>query len=127
MIKNSISEYDFYPFKKRSETDEFELVWAVKNKAIVRHSNCHFNTDCFFTKMAPYNGYVAIHNSEIPIKWQGNYSADGLQDLNIHGGITYSKNEGIYTVFGFDCAHPYDEKNANLYFLADPGNADGSQ
>lgn len=34
-------------------------------------------------------GYVAIPAAEVPREWHGDYSADGLQYLHVHGGITY--------------------------------------
>ena len=39
---------------------------------------------------------------------------NGLQYLNIHGGLTFCKVFGNYTVFGFDCAHAGDENNPKL-------------
>lgn len=34
-------------------------------------------------------GYTSIPADEVPREWHGNYDADGLQYLSIHGGITY--------------------------------------
>jgi len=104
-------EYELcYPFCKRREDSEFEPVLVKDNKVIVK-------TNYMENYRAPYNGYVAIENSKIPKKWQGNYNADGLQYLQIHGGITFCEKHDNYTVFGFDCAHADDKENKRLYEL----------
>ena len=106
-------KYNFYPFNKEKISKHFELVKVWGNKAIIKKTAYigHYG------HRAPYNGYVVIPNSEIPRKWQGSYNADGLQYLQIHGGITYCEKEGKYTVFGFDCAHCDDAENPKLYKL----------
>lgn len=64
---------------------------------------------------APYYcGYCAIQKDQIPESWHGDYNADGLQYLRIHGGITYTEVRGDYVVFGFDCAHLHDDENPLL-------------
>jgi hypothetical protein len=66
---------NFYPFNH-------EGVEVIKdNKAILRCHNSHF---C---------GYVAFPFAQIPKKWWGNYNADALQYLSIHGGLTYAAIE----------------------------------
>jgi hypothetical protein len=59
-------------------------------------------------------GYVAIHKSKIPKEWRGWYDADGLQYLDVHGGITYAEVEGQYCIFGLDCAHYGDDENPDM-------------
>ena len=59
-------------------------------------------------------GYVVFKNDEIPESWIGNYDASGLQYLNVHGGLTYAKQEGDWSVFGFDCAHAHDDEDVKL-------------
>lgn len=39
-------------------------------------------------------GYAAFPADQIPKEWHGNYHADGLQYLAIHGGITYCEVGG---------------------------------
>ncbi len=77
-----------------------------------RKDLCVIKNDSLFSKH--YCGYVVFHNRNIPKKWQGNYDADALQYLSVHGGITYCEKVGNYTVFGFDCAHYSDEDNHQL-------------
>lgn len=36
-----------------------------------------------------YCGYVALRTKDIPRSWHGDFNADGLQYLSIHGGITF--------------------------------------
>ena len=67
-----MNKIDFYPFNY----DGFKDIRG--NKVVVRHDFGH------------YCGYVALEESKIPKKWHGNYNADALQYLNIHGGITLS-------------------------------------
>ena len=59
-------------------------------------------------------GYCSIPKNEIPGEWQGDYDADALQYLKIHGGITYCHVDGEMVVFGFDCAHAGDEGRLDL-------------
>jgi hypothetical protein len=51
----------------------------------------------------------------VPKEWRGWYDADGLQYLDVHGGITYAEVEGQYCIFGLDCAHLDDEENPDMY------------
>lgn len=103
-------KYNFYPFNRKGE---YDLILVKDNKAVIRvqASFSPFKAPI----RAPFNGYVVFHKKDIPKAWWGNYSADALQYLNIHGGITYCKKEGNYIVFGFDCANVYDEKNTKLF------------
>lgn len=39
-------------------------------------------------------GYCAFHSIEVPDEWHGNYSADALQYLAVHGGLTYGEVHG---------------------------------
>jgi hypothetical protein len=59
-------------------------------------------------------GYVAFPAAETPADWSGNYDADALQYLAIHGGLTFAEREGDWCVFGFDCAHSGDKDNERL-------------
>ena len=59
-------------------------------------------------------GYVAIENYKLPTAWIGDYTPDNLELLNVHGGLTYGRDQGDCTVFGFDCAHYADEGNPDL-------------
>ena len=88
---------NYYPFNSEL------LVIASGNIAVIKSTLGH------------YCGYAAIKNTMIPKSWQGNYDADALQYLNIHGGITFCEKEGEWTVFGFDCAHAGDKNNHKLY------------
>ena len=88
-----MNKYDFYPWNDEN------LVLSKDNKAVWKHPR--FGHLC---------GYVALRKEQIPEEWWGNYYADALQYLNIHGGITYCEVEGNYVVFGFDCAHLDDDK-----------------
>lgn len=59
-------------------------------------------------------GYCAIPKAEVPKEWHGDYDADGLGFLNVHGGITYCQMNGADVVFGFDCGHLHDEEDSRL-------------
>lgn len=59
-------------------------------------------------------GYVILKDRQIPRSWKGNYNADALQYLNIHGGLTYAEWHGYLNVFGFDCDHYNDRENPAL-------------
>lgn len=91
------NEKNFYPFNHRN--------------AMVDGNRCVVGTG-----IGHFCGYVAIPANAIPKQWQGDYNADGLQFLAIHGGITYAavSSDGDWAVFGFDCAHAGDESNASL-------------
>ena len=102
--------YNFYPFNRKGDHD---LVLVKGNKAVTRVKASH--SPLRAPIRAPFNGYVVFHKKDIPKSWWGGYSADALQYLNIHGGITYHRKEGNYVVFGFDCAHLDDEKNTKLF------------
>jgi len=89
---------DFYPFN-------FMGALIEGNKVVLRT-----------TKRLPghYCGYVAFPKKSVPPEWHGNHDADGLQYLNIHGGLTYASVEGDWVIFGFDCAHAGDDKKPKL-------------
>jgi hypothetical protein len=89
-------EKNFYPFN-------YNGAIIRENKAILKHN-----------MFGHYCGYVAIKKSLIPKKWWGNYNADALQYLNIHGGLTYGRLEGNWCIFGFDTMHAGDEENFKL-------------
>jgi len=92
-----MKKYNFYPFDYKGDK-------LIKNDcAVIRHSS-----------LGHLCGYCVIEKSNIPKEWWGNYNADGLQYLNVHGGITYCRKEGDYVVFGFDCAHSGDENIPEL-------------
>lgn len=58
-------------------------------------------------------GYVAISSRVVPLAWE-DYHQPGIQFLAIHGGVTYTKVEEDYIVFGFDCNHAGDNANELL-------------
>lgn len=52
------------------------------------------------------NGYVSITKDH---KFYGlSYMDDKLQEIDVHGGLTYSEQEGDYWTFGFDTSHYSD-------------------
>jgi hypothetical protein len=59
-------------------------------------------------------GYTRIPREKTPDSWRGNYDADALQFLSVHGGLTYAEDDGDYCIFGFDCAHAGDENRPEL-------------
>lgn len=59
-------------------------------------------------------GYVALPLTSVPAEWHGNYDADALQYLAVHGGLTYAEKENDAAVFGFDCAHAGDDHDPEL-------------
>lgn len=59
-------------------------------------------------------GYTAFRSSWLPRAWRGNYNADALQYLAIHGGLTYACEESGWSVFGFDCTHSGDDEISEL-------------
>lgn len=44
--------------------------------------------------MGRFCGYCSFDPSEVPVEWHGNYNADALQYLAVHGGITYGEVHG---------------------------------
>src|SRR5688572_13063729 len=64
---------DFYPFDYHGATIE-EGDWPL---AVIRLTSGHL---C---------GYVAIPRDECPAEWHGDYNADALQYLVIHGGLNF--------------------------------------
>lgn len=95
---------NFYPFNHKN------VVLVNNNKAVLKTSY-HL---C---------GYVALPISVVPPEWQGDYNADALQYLNIHGGITfcsvYSDNDSYATLLKEYQANvsDYREKNKDLQWL----------
>lgn len=74
-------DYPFYPFNYKN------VVAADAVCAVIRDEN----------PMAGYSGhcgYCIFTPEEIPVEWHGDYSADGLGLLNVHGGITYCEVNG---------------------------------
>jgi hypothetical protein len=59
-------------------------------------------------------GYVTMRKEDVPREWWGNYDADGLQYLAVHGGLTYAREHDDAVVFGFDCDHAGDERRPEL-------------
>ena len=59
-------------------------------------------------------GYCRIPATDLPKEWHGDYDADALQYLRIHGGITFCDVSGADVIFGFDCAHAGDEDRDDL-------------
>ena len=95
-------KYNFYPFDGKGK---YQIALVKGNKAV---------TSTPATYGAPYNGYVALHKRNVPKKWWGDYNADALQYLVVHGGFTYCEKAGNYIVFGFDCAHSGDDTDMQL-------------
>jgi hypothetical protein len=92
----TLAPNDFYPFNYQGvEVREGNMV-------VIRIPGRHL---C---------GYVAFPKDETPESWRGNYDADALQYLAVHGGLTYAEVKGDWCVFGFDCAHVDDDKNPAL-------------
>lgn len=91
--------HDFYPFNYAGAVmqkhDDGDL-------CVTRHRSGHL---C---------GYVAFPAKDTPAEWVGNYNADALQYLAVHGGLTYAKRHGDWCVFGFDCAHSGDDERMEL-------------
>lgn len=51
-------------------------------------------------------GYVTLPDNH---PWFGkSMDSDSLCGVEVHGGITYSRQEGIHWKIGFDCAHSVD-------------------
>jgi len=109
--------FNFYPFN-----DE-DVVKVKGNKAIIRmikppitflFSDVLLNQMDLANKPTHLSGYVALPKVKVPREWWGNYKADGLQSLNVHGGITYCRVISDYVVFGFDCTHKGDDKRPEL-------------
>jgi hypothetical protein len=66
------------------------------------------------TSMGHLCGYVTMKKEDVAKEWWGNYDADGLQYLAVHGGLTYASEHDDAVVFGFDCAHAGDERRPEL-------------
>lgn len=94
-----MSAKDFYPFNHKN-------VRLIEGDLCVLQCGGHL---C---------GYVAFPAADTPAEWAGNYHADALQYLSIHGGLTFGKQFGDWCVFGFDCGHYEDDQNPSL---RDPG------
>ena len=93
-----MSEKDFYPFRHEGN------ILEEGNRAVVRHPS-----------LGHLCGYVLIKDKNCPVSWRGNYDADALQYLAVHGGLTYCEHHpSAGTVFGFDCSHCDDDKNPDL-------------
>jgi hypothetical protein len=95
----------FYPFNNK------DVVLVEGNKAVLDCRGMHL---C---------GYVALPTSSIPSEWHGNYDADALQYLNIHGGLTfcevYSDDEGA-EILNINCVkaiNEYRENNDAVSFI----------
>lgn len=76
MTAKHTPEFDFYPFNHAG------LVLADGNKAVLSVRGGHL---C---------GYVALPADSVPAEWHGNYDADALQFLDIHGGLTFCDVSG---------------------------------
>ena len=88
-----------YPFNYKKGIIEIR-----ENKVVLQHST-----------VGHFCGYVALKKSKLPRNWHGgDYDADALQYLQIHGGLTYCHAYDDYVVYGFDCAHAGDEANPKL-------------
>jgi hypothetical protein len=97
---------NFYPFNHSG------LVLAEGNRAVLR---CGTDSAWSHKHLC---GYVALPIGSVPIEWRGNYNADALQYLAVHGGFTFCevepKENPSHVVFGFDCAHLDDENDLDL-------------
>jgi len=74
-------QYNFYPFNY----DKGRVI-RYKNRIVIK-------IDTGYNMF--WNGYVLLKKSDIPKDWWGNYNAPGLSQLNIYGGITYCRQEGV--------------------------------
>jgi hypothetical protein len=83
----SKSKLNFYPFNHK------DCILIKDNKAIL---SCDSHL-C---------GYVALPVDQVPVEWYGEYNADALQYLNIHGGITFCE------VYSNDIGYKYFESKA---------------
>lgn len=66
---------NFYPFNHK------DVALVKDNKAVL---NCRGHHLC---------GYVAFPVDRIPKEWYGDYNADALQYLSVHGGLTFCEVE----------------------------------
>lgn len=73
--------YPFYPYDYKG------LIEANAECAVIRG-------DRAVPGYSGHCGYCVFQRDEIPVEWHGNYSADGLGLLSVHGGITYCEVEG---------------------------------
>jgi len=93
------ASYNFYPF------DNEDKVLEKGSLAVLRSSSLYGHL-C---------GYCVLKKTDLPKEWhQGDYGKDGLHYLNVHGGLTYGREQGDYVVFGFDCAHLGDNEKPRL-------------
>lgn len=99
----TMGERTYYPWKPGTRSDI--LLSDESEGLVVIRVNGYTNHLC---------GYVDFAKSEIPSAWHGQYSADALQYLAIHGGLTYAETVGDRAVFGFDCAHSGDDEQHDL-------------
>lgn len=91
------SGLNFYPYNHGA------VVAESGHEVVIRHSTLgHL---CAYTK---------FRSAWLPREWRGNYNADGLQYLAIHGGITYASESDGWCVFGLDCGHGGDEEHPEL-------------
>lgn len=77
-----VNKYRFFPFNIR---DKKYTKIVYKNRCVL--VPLEGNKD----QLRHLCGYVTFKKTDIPKDWWGNYGAPGLQELNIHGGITYCK------------------------------------
>ena len=96
MIPTEIREH----VEKWSARSKVEIVLFDKEALVLRHPMGHLN------------GYCWIDKSRVP-KLFYEYS-NILYDLDVHGGITYSKVIGNWVIYGFDTAHYNDDENPLL-------------
>lgn len=73
-----LKEEDYYKFEIKGFTCE------IKRHPSLKHL-------CGYVRLKPSNTSYGVHYDDI--------------DINIHGGLTYSVQEGLDFVIGFDCAH----------------------
>jgi len=88
------TQYNFFPFNLTEAHDGTPVKkWVYKNKCVVENKIGLFKT--FLC------GYVVLPKKDLPPEWWGNYDAVGLQQLAIHGGLTFceiyeAKDQEIY-------------------------------
>ena len=92
-----------------------------KKRFVVESDFIHKELRCVvvFTRMGHRCGYVGVPKEHI---LYGKSYSDILEDLDVHGGITYSEGNNNYPVitndklwwFGFDLAHYMDGKDLDL-------------
>lgn len=81
------TEFNFYPFNlEKHRNGEPVEKWVYKNRCVLKN--------VLAPGLSFLCGYVVLAKKDIPKDWWGDYSAPGLQQLAIHGGLTFCEIEG---------------------------------